>query len=163
MVPDGDSPSNISDIILLQCPEAHNAEVTKQLLARRKSIISSSSLSITELMEESRCDDKEKKEASLADESHVYEKILVSGNFSEIKESGEMNPPKLGKHQPEPMGKETEDIQIQEPNQVPRMERRTSTRLRKELTLTTEEMRMGQKRNLEGTNLDPKKFFLCSI
>lgn len=44
---------------------------------------------------------------------------------------------------------------------IPRMERRTSTRLRKELAVTTEEKvtRMGQKRNLEGTNLNPENSF----
>lgn len=41
------------------------------------------------------------------------------------------------------------------------MERRTSPRLRKDLVMTTDDktMMMGQKRNLEGTNLNPENSF----
>lgn len=50
---------------------------------------------------------------------------------------------------------------IQEHKEVPRVERRTSPRLRKDLVMTTDDktMMMGQKRNLEGTNLNPENSF----
>lgn len=53
------------------------------------------------------------------------------------------------------------ELQLEEHNQNLRVERRTSSRLQKEILLTTGDktLQMGKKRNLEGTNLNSENSF----
>lgn len=56
---------------------------------------------------------------------------------------------------------QAEAVNAEIPNQATRVERWTSSRLRKDLILTTEDktLHMGKKRNLEGTNLNNENSF----
>lgn len=154
------SPSIHNDVRLMQCSEHHNVRMSRLMSAKQNLFSPKNGVVLEELEGEIRTDSKGENAIPLAAKCHDTETSMNTKNLSTMEKVGEHCNMKGGDYQP---GKLTEELNLQnaEPKQAPRMERRTSTRLKNDLTMTTDDktLRMGQKRNLEGTNLNHANFF----
>lgn len=134
-----DSSGAYSNVRLFQCES--NSKVTSSLLmAKRNGNTPTLGVTITELTQE---------------EEKLYEqtKTVVGMDDMKISESS-----KYMTENPVIDSDILEEELHVEQKELPRMERRTSARLEKDIALTIEEknQRLAKKRNLEGTNLIPE-------
>lgn len=175
-----DSPGNYSDTRLVQCSEIHSTRNALDLIAGKLLKNAPPRLTLSERDEEPSLTlgmGSQNIISELENEEEVGDKSEVF----KIKSGNEHEPDRLmRRHSNTEMGEEVlkttvgeltnvltkeevekYDAQASKDVQVPRVERRTSSRLRKEMALTTEDKitRMGKKRNLEGTNLNLENSF----
>lgn len=146
-------PETYNDIRLVQCFKTQ-ADITKALLARKELSLSNTSLILTEL------DDKENSgiKSMMVGTQTILDENLNKGKYSKIEKPEVLEDIKSGEEQVISL---MEVPKVKGTAQIPRVERRASARLRRDLILSTEDknMMMSKKRNLEGTNLNNENSF----